>query len=159
MPQHLNEEDQASTDPFTVDAKSNATGERGDDAITKLDLAETPDGDVIGKCLGEWGKTPFTKQSLQDHRTPEVQAQMLGRSTVQDLEASEAPEIVFVKVASATLGAASLKLMNPRGWYCLGMSAQSLCSTNVTLHCKPHIDNQTTSSGGLGSATLNKSCG
>lgn len=157
--QNLQSDDQARTDGPETDA--NATAEEpqnDDDTITTLDLAETPDGAVIGKCLAEWGKTPFTKQSLAEHRTIEVQAQMLGRSDVQDLEPTDEPEIVVVKVASATLGAASLKLMNPQGWYCMDMSAQSLGATDVTLHCKAHIGNQSTSSGGLGRATLNKSC-
>lgn len=142
-----------------VDTSADSDADTAADEISELDLAETPDGDVIGKCLAEWGKHPFKKQDLAEHRTLEVSASMLGRSELQDLESSDQPEIVVVKVQSSTLGAANITLMNPRGWYCLDMGAQSLGSTAVTLHCKARIGNQSTSSGGLGNASLKKTCG
>lgn len=150
--------DTASADE-KIDQDSKTSGaEDSDQTITALDLADDADGEVIGKCLAEWGKHPFKKQDLVQHRTVEVAAQMLGRSELKDLETTEEPEIIVVKVASSTLGAASLQLLNPKGWYCLDMSAQSLGSTDVTLHCDARIGNQKTSSGGLGRASMTKAC-
>jgi hypothetical protein len=97
-------------------------------------LGRTADDDVKG-CLKAWGDNPFNA-AKPVFTTLGTSVKVLGvGDTVEDLAETKAPALVYIKFNVAVLSSATLKLMNPNGWYCLQGKVDVLSKSKIQLQC------------------------
>ena len=58
---------------------------------------------------------------------------------LEDLKKSAKPELVYVKSSVNVLGKNVIKLLNPKGWYCLNSSTNVLGKAIIELHCNAKL--------------------
>ena len=113
---------------------------------------EAADGDVeaIRKCLSNWDHPPF-KKSEPNFKTFGGNVNVFGiGGEVADTEKTDKPKLILVKPNVNVLGKATLKLMNPQGWYCLKPTISVLAKTQIESHCKAHVTSTTKGSNIMG---------
>jgi hypothetical protein len=99
------------------------------------------EGDMISikKCLKNWKKYPFSKTSppfrvISAH----VKVMGIGHST-EDTDATPEPELILVKPNVAVMSKATMKLLNPNGWYCMKGKVAVLGKTEIDLACNANL--------------------
>lgn len=108
---------------------------------------ETQDGDdhAIERCLKAWGEAqPFGWKAgakVPAFRTMATNVKVLGVGGANEAAAAATaePELVLVKPSVAVLTKNELKLLNPKGWYCLKANVTVLSHTIIELACSASI--------------------
>jgi|GEM_PF-5959547 len=138
----------------TTGAKTDASGTLaapvvGGSAAVEFDAAlklSTETQDKIRKCLSLWGGHPFKKISAANYKSyaAPVSVAGFGFNAVNDTEASTVDKLVVVNFALNLGGETQMKLMNPKGWYCLkgAVSAGAglgVAHTQIDMHCTSRL--------------------
>ena len=99
----------------------------------------------VDECIAAWGKSsPFHRGDRADLvMTGGVKVFGIGSSDSNAQDATSKPQLVLVRPAVNVLGANTLKLMNPNGWYCFKSNVSVLGKITIEAHCDAHLANAT----------------
>jgi hypothetical protein len=100
----------------------------------------------IAACLKAWGDHPFGKNPKFKTLGTTVKMFGIGKSAGDDIERTGSPSLVLVNPIFNLMGASTIELLNPNGWYCLRTTVNLLGVVNVRAHCKAQL---AASSGGI----------
>jgi hypothetical protein len=101
--------------------------------------AAATDMDEIKECLRHWGKHPFAKEE-PDFRTISAKVKVMGiGGEMQDVKATEKPELILLKPSVNVMSKNVISLLNPNGWYCIKGKVDVLGKTEINVHCKAHM--------------------
>lgn len=116
------------------------------------------DGDVaaIERCLNAWGEAqPFgwkTGGKIPAFTTMATNVKVLGiGGSNDDVGTTKNPQLVLVKPSVAVLTKNELRLLNPKGWYCLKANVTVLSKTVIELACGASVADSTQGVAVLGS--------
>ena len=110
----------------------------------------------IAACLKAWGEHPFGK--TPQFRTLGPSAMIFGiGSETADTAPTSAPALVLVEPSFNLMGASSIDLLNPNGWYCLRTTVSILGTVNIRAHCKAQLASTSSGSTVLGNNGANRS--
>lgn len=102
--------------------------------------SENSQQDTINSCIAAWKNSPFKKGHEADKTiSPGVKVFGIGKSGVDDLDATSTPKLVLVRPAVNVLGKTKLRLMNPNGWYCFKSNVSVLGKMEIETDCKAHF--------------------
>ncbi len=95
---------------------------------------------VVRECLKNWPKAPFKdSESLSfDVLEPSVKVIGIGGKDIYD-GPSEKAKLVLVKASVNVMSKSTMKLMNPKGWYCIKGSTAVLGSVHFEVDCKAQV--------------------
>ncbi len=98
---------------------------------------------TIDECISAWGKSsPFKKGTPADKTiTAGVKVFGIGKSDVGDSELTENPRLILIRPAVNVLGKSTIRLENPKGWYCFKSNVTVLGKISIEAHCHAHIAN------------------
>lgn len=116
-------------------ASVNANINGSADATAEL----SPEQDAIGKCLANWGDSPFTKDSKFRKIAAVVSVLGFGGKGIVDTQQTNEPELVLIGAAVSVLSKTQFELKNENGWYCMMVDVGVKSSTEVELGCKSHL--------------------
>lgn len=94
-------------------------------------------GTEVKKCLAAWGtKSPFKNIKSTKFRVINAGGSVfgLGGDTV-DSAKTNYPQLILVNAEANVMGKAYMKLLNPKGWYCLNGQVTVMGKTTITLAC------------------------
>ena len=97
--------------------------------------------EALDGCIAAWGdKSPFRKGAAPAKViTPGVKVFGIGKNNVGDDEVTSAPSLILVRPAVNVLGKSTIRLENPKGWYCFKSNTTVLGKINIMAACDAHI--------------------
>jgi len=102
-----------------------------------ITFAEEIDG-TIAACLKAWGDHPFGKNPQFKTLDSSVKVFGIGNS-VGDTAPTGSPTLLLINPIFNLMGASTIDLMNPNGWYCLRTTVSLLGVVNIRAHCKARL--------------------
>lgn len=96
---------------------------------------------TLDACIGSWGaKSPFKKGTKATTViAPGVKVFGIGgRGAVRD-EPTERPALVLVRPAVNVAGKSTIRLSNPKGWYCFRSNVTVAGKIEIEAHCNAKI--------------------
>ncbi len=110
----------------------------------------------IAACLKAWGDHPFGKTPQFKTLGTSVKVFGIGSNTA-DTAATDAPALVLVEPEFNLMGASTVDLLNPNGWYCLRTTVSILGTVKIRAHCKAQLASTSSGSTVLGNEGANRS--
>ena len=103
--------------------------------------AQANDQAVLDRCIADWGAaSPFKKgTAAQKVISPGVKVFGIGKSNNGDETATTKPALVYVRPAVNVMGKSSIRLANPKGWYCFRNTVNVAGKIEIAAHCEAHI--------------------
>ena len=99
--------------------------------------AQEVDGSIAA-CLKAWVDHPFGKNPK--FKTLETSVKVFGIGTsAADTELTSSPSLVLINPIVNVMGASSIDLMNPNGWYCLRTTVNIVGGVSIRAHCKAQL--------------------
>jgi len=95
---------------------------------------------VLDQCIASWGsKSPF-RQGTPANKVfaTGVKVFGVGKAAVDDA-VTETPSLILVRPAVNVLGKTTIRLGNPRGWYCFRSNVTVMGKIAIEAHCDAHI--------------------
>lgn len=108
-------------------------------------LASAPvmaaDQQVVDQCIADWGAaSPFKKGTAPNKvLSPGVKVFGIGKSNNGDETVTDKPSLILVRPAVNVLGKSTIRLANPRGWYCFKSNVTVAGKIAIVAHCNAHI--------------------
>jgi hypothetical protein len=103
----------------------------------------------IAACLKAWGDHPFGNNP--QFKTLGTSAKLFGiGSGAADTVATSSPALVLVNPIFNVMGETTIDLLNPNGWYCLGITVSILGKVDIRAHCKAQLAEASDGIGALG---------
>lgn len=98
------------------------------------------DQPTLDACIQSWGKkSPFRKGTPADSVvSPGVKVFGVGSSGTRD-EPTDKPSLVLVRPAVNVMGRSTIKLSNPKGWYCFRSNVTVAGKIEIEIPCDAHI--------------------
>ena len=95
---------------------------------------------ALDQCIAAWGsKSPFPKGAKPDLvMGTGVKVFGLGSSQTGDAPTAR-PSLVLVRSAVNVAGKSTIKLSNPKGWYCFEDAVTVAGKINISAHCSASI--------------------
>jgi len=90
--------------------------------------------EAITECLNSFGDHPFNNNPEYREIRPGVKVFGIGGSTVDD-EATQDPELIYVKPPVNVMGGTTISLLNPKGWYCMRSNVNVMGGLTIKLAC------------------------
>ena len=99
------------------------------------------DQSVIDQCIAEWGKTsPFKKGTVPNRViSPGVKVFGIGKNNNGDDTITDKPSLILVRPAVNVLGKSTIRLANPKGWYCFKSNVTVAGKIAIEAHCDARI--------------------
>jgi len=96
---------------------------------------------VINQCIAAWGpKSPFKKGALPEQVIGTgVKVFGLGSSQSGHDAPTERPSLVLVRSAVNVAGKSTIRLSNPKGWYCFEDTVTVMGKTSIVAHCNAQL--------------------
>lgn len=96
---------------------------------------------AIDGCIASWGsKSPFKKGKKPDSVIGTgVKVFGVGSSQSGDDSPTEKPALIYVRPAVNVMGKSTIRLSNPKGWYCFRSNVTVAGSMNIEAHCTAQI--------------------
>jgi hypothetical protein len=92
----------------------------------------------IAACLKTWGNHPFG--SKPQFKTLETSVTVFGIGRrAGDTAPTSSPALVLINPIFNVMGASTIELLNPNGWYCLRTTVSVLGGVNIRAHCKAQL--------------------
>lgn len=113
-------------------------------ALAIAAAASTPvlasDQQTLDACIGSWGKkSPFKKGTPADKVVaPGVKVFGVGGGGSTD-EATDRPSLVLVRPAVNVMGRSTIRLNNPKGWYCFRSNVNVAGKMEIEVPCDAEI--------------------
>jgi len=105
--------------------------------VPSLVSAEEVDGSIAA-CLKAWGDHPFGK--APQYRTVGTSFKLFGiGSGIADTQPTSTPSLVLINPSFNLLGASTIDLLNPNGWYCMRTTVTIMGKVNIRAHCKAQL--------------------
>jgi hypothetical protein len=101
---------------------------------------ESGDQAVLDNCIGTWGdKSPFPKgtPAMREFDTG-VTVFGLGRAPYDDVVTPK-PSLILVRPAVNVMGKSTIRLGNPRGWYCFRSNTTVMGKITIDAICDAHF--------------------
>jgi hypothetical protein len=114
------------------------------------------DDDSVQMCLKAWGKHPFGSNPSYKTLTSNVKVFGIGQN-IEDVTDTETNELVLVDTGVNVLGSATMRLLNPKGWYCFKSNINVMGGLTIQGNCKAHFASATNGMSFLGRDQSNKS--
>lgn len=96
---------------------------------------------ALDGCIASWGKqSPFRKGTPADSTIATgVKVFGIGSSQSGNDAPTAKPALVMVRPAVNVAGKSTIRLNNPKGWYCFRSNVTVAGSLNIEAHCDAHI--------------------
>ena len=103
--------------------------------------AMAADQRVIDQCIAEWGKaSPFKKGAVPNRViSPGVKVFGIGKNNNGDETVTDKPSLILVRPAVNVLGKSTIRLANPKGWYCFKSNVTVAGKIAIEAHCDARI--------------------
>jgi hypothetical protein len=115
--------------------------------FTALAIAVLPasafanDQAVLDACITSWGKAaPFKKGKAADSVIATgVKVFGIGNAQSGNDAPTDKPVLVYVRPAVNVMGKSTIRLTNPKGWYCFRANVTVAGKINIEAHCNAHL--------------------
>ena len=99
------------------------------------------DQHVVDRCIADWGSaSPFKKGTVANRViSPGVKVFGIGKTSNGDETITDKPSLILVRPAVNVLGKSTIRLANPRGWYCFKSNVTVAGKIAIVAHCNAHI--------------------
>jgi hypothetical protein len=96
---------------------------------------------ALDGCIAAWGKaSPFKKGTRADSVIGTgVKVFGIGSSQSGNDSPTDRPALVYVRPAVNVMGKSTIRLNNPKGWYCFRSNVTVAGSMNIEAHCNAQI--------------------
>lgn len=96
---------------------------------------------VLDRCIADWGaKSPFSKGAKADTViSPGVKVFGIGKSNNGDETVTAKPRLVMVRPAVNVMGKTTIRLANPKGWYCFRNTVTVAGKISIEAHCDAQL--------------------
>jgi hypothetical protein len=114
-------------------------------AVLSLMLISIPaladDQKALDGCIASWGKDSPFKKGTPPGSTVATGVKVFGVGSAQsgDDKVTDKPSLVLVRPAVNVMGKSTIRLANPKGWYCFRSNVNVAGSMNIEAHCEAHI--------------------
>lgn len=92
----------------------------------------------IAACLKAWGDHPFGSKPKFKTLGTSVKVFGLGSDT-GDTAPTSSPSLVLINPILNAMGASTIELLNPNGWYCVRTTLSVMGRVNLRAHCKAQL--------------------
>jgi hypothetical protein len=112
------------------------------------------DQQAVDGCIAQWGrKSPFHKGTPADTIVSTgVKVFGVGASSSGNDTATTHASLVLVRPAVNVMGKSTIKLNNPKGWYCFRSNVNVMGKMEIEAPCEAHIASATTEGAAVGAA-------
>ena len=123
-----------------------------------LALASIPafasDQPALDACIASWGKaSPFKKGHAADSVIATgVKVFGIGSGQSGNDTATDKPALVLVRPAVNVMGKSTIKLNNPKGWYCFRSNVNVAGKMEIDAPCTAHIASATSEGAAVGAS-------
>jgi hypothetical protein len=103
------------------------------------------DQKTLDECIAAWGgKAPF-KKGAQANKVIATGVKVfgLGKRNAGDDALTEKPSLILLRPAVNVLGKSTIRLANPKGWYCFKSTVTVAGKIDIKAHCDAHIASAT----------------
>jgi len=99
------------------------------------------DQDVLDACITSWGKSaPFKKGKPADSVIGTgVKVFGIGAAQSGKDAPTDKPALILVRPAVNVMGRSTIRLSNPKGWYCFRSNVTVAGAINIEAHCYAHL--------------------
>lgn len=99
------------------------------------------DQEALDGCIASWGKaSPFKKGTPANSTVATgVKVFGIGKSQTGGDTVTDKPSLVLVRPAVNVMGKSTIRLANPKGWYCFRSNVNVAGAMNIEAHCDAHI--------------------
>jgi hypothetical protein len=96
---------------------------------------------VLDACIGSWGKSsPFKKGKPADSVIGTgVKVFGIGHSQSGNDAPTDKPVLVYVRPAVNVMGKSTIRLANPKGWYCFRSNVTVAGAIHIEAQCNAHL--------------------
>lgn len=96
---------------------------------------------ALDGCIASWGKaSPFKKGTSADSTIATgVKVFGIGSSPSGNDAPTSKPALVLVRPAVNVAGKSTIRLNNPKGWYCFRSNVTVAGALHIEAHCDAHI--------------------
>ncbi|MEP7155271.1 MAG: hypothetical protein ABI905_05830 [Betaproteobacteria bacterium] len=96
---------------------------------------------VVDQCIADWGSdSPFRKGTKPSRViSPGVKVFGIGKNNNGDEKITDKPALIIVRPAVNVMGKSTIRLANPKGWYCFRSNVTVAGKIAIEAHCKAHI--------------------
>src|SRR5471032_1544571 len=96
---------------------------------------------VLDACIASWGKSsPFKKGKPADSVIGTgVKVFGIGHAQSGGDAPTDRPVLVYVRPAVNVMGKSTIRLSNPKGWYCLRSTVTVAGKIEIQAHCDAHL--------------------
>jgi hypothetical protein len=96
---------------------------------------------ALDACITSWGKeSPFRKGTPATSTIATgVKVFGIGSGQSGNDAPTEKPALVMIRPAVNVMGKSTIRLANPKGWYCFRSNVTVAGSLNIEAHCNAHI--------------------
>ena len=103
--------------------------------------AQADDQQSLDGCIASWGKaSPFKKGRKADSVIGTgVKVFGIGSGQSGNDAPTDRPALILVRPAVNVMGRSTIRLNNPKGWYCFRSNVTVAGSLNIEAHCDAHI--------------------
>ena len=107
-------------------------------ALSPAQLCAKEVDSSVAACLKAWGENPFGANP--QYRTYGTSIKVFGiGNDIEDTKRTSAPELVLIEPSVNLMGASTIELLNPNGWYCMRTTVSLLGRVHIRAHCKAHL--------------------
>ena len=104
-------------------------------------IAVANDQVALDECIASWGKaSPFRKGTpAAGVIATGVKVFGIGHGSTGDDPVTAKPRLVLVRPAVNVLGKSTIRLVNPKGWYCFRSNVTVAGKITIEAQCDAHI--------------------
>ena len=108
-------------------------------AIPAVTLAN--DQVYLDQCIASWGKSSPFKAGTPANTTLSTGVKVfgLGHANTGNDPVTKSPSLVMVHPAVNVMGKSTIRVSNPRGWYCFRSNVTVAGKMVIQAHCDAHI--------------------
>ena len=108
-------------------------------AVSGVALAD--DQQALDACIASWGKeSPFKRGAAANSVLGTgVKVFGIGQGQTGNDPVTDKPSLILVRPAVNVMGKTTIRLANPKGWYCFRSNVNVAGSMNFEAHCDAHI--------------------
>lgn len=99
------------------------------------------DQEVLDHCIATWGHASPFKKGTPAHSVlaSGVKVFGIGQDSTGNDPVTDRPALVLVRPAVNVMGKSTIRLANPRGWYCFRSNVTVAGKLEIEAHCDAHI--------------------
>jgi hypothetical protein len=109
--------------------------------FSSMPVAAATDQVVVDRCIADWGSASPFKKGTEPSRViaPGVKVFGIGKNNNGDDKVTDKAALILVRPAVNVLGKSTIRLANPKGWYCFKSNVTVAGKIAIDAHCRAHI--------------------